>query len=312
MAARSIQRIAIIGFGEVGGIFGSDFAKQGIEVSVFDILFASRRHRPAMLAKAERCGVKAADHLRDCVHDAELVISAVTASSAFDVAKQVGALLRSKQIFLDINSVSPETKRKVAAQIGRGKGHFVEAAVMAGVPSPRLKVPMLLGGPHAAETAGRLNRIGMNATALSDQIGVASAVKMCRSVMMKGWEALAVECLFAARRYGAENAVLQSLADTYPSLGWNDRLPNYLISRVAQHGRRRAAEMREVARALRAVRIEPTMALATARRQEKLVAEMARKDICFQSGTPFSWQDLADATASPAKIDSPRRARKRS
>jgi 3-hydroxyisobutyrate dehydrogenase-like beta-hydroxyacid dehydrogenase len=297
-----IQQIAIIGFGEVGGVFGHDFAKQGIEVSVFDILFVSKRHRRQMLSKASECGVRAAANLYDCVRDSQLVISAVTVTSALDVAKEAGAILRAGQIFLDINSASPKTKRKAARLIEpgtakRSKAHFVEAAVMAAVPGARLKVPMLLGGPKAAEAAERLTSIGMNAIALSNQIGLASAVKMCRSVMLKGFEALAVECLFAARQYGVEDAVLESLAATYPSLGWKDRLPDYLISRVAEHGRRRAQEMREVAQALRSVGVKPAMAMATADRQERLVCEMAQRDLCFKAGEPFSWRSLADAIA---------------
>jgi 3-hydroxyisobutyrate dehydrogenase-like beta-hydroxyacid dehydrogenase len=294
MAEPSIQRIAIIGFGEVGGIFGDDFSKQGIKVSVFDILFASPADRAGMLSKAEKCRVTAAESLRECLQDAELVISAVTASSALDVAAEAGPVLRGGQIFLDINSVSPETKRNIAGRIEPSEAHFVEAAVMAGVPSARLQVPMLLGGQHSVDSAELLRSIGMNATALSDQVGVASAVKMCRSVIVKGFEALAVECLFAARHYGAENAVLESLAASQPGLGWKDHLPDYLISRVAQHGRRRAAEMREVAHALQAVGIEPTMAMATAERQESLVADMEEKGVRFHSETPFSWRSLAD------------------
>lgn len=134
----------------------------------------------------------------------DLVISAVTSSSSQEVAKKSSAILRAGQLFLDINSVSPEAKRKAAHYIGRGHAYFVEAAVMAAVPGLRLKVPMLLGGAHAVEAAERLRTIGMNATAFSDQIGIASAVKMCRSVMVKGFEALAIECLFAARKFGAE------------------------------------------------------------------------------------------------------------
>lgn len=297
-----IRRIAIIGFGEVGGIFGHDFARQGIVVSVFDILLNSKLHRQQMLSKARACEVRAANDLKDCVRDSELVISAVTASSDLDVAKQVGQLLHSGQIFLDINSVSPETKRKAAKHIEKRKAKkqpacFVEAAVMGAVPGQRLKVPMLLGGTHATAVSPRLQSVGMNTTALSDQIGVASAVKMCRSVMMKGIEALAVECLFAAHQYKAEDKVLESLAATYPGWGWDNRLPDYLISRVAEHGLRRAAEMREVARAARSVGIKPLMSLATADRQETLVREMAERRLSFDPGTPFSWRSLADVLA---------------
>jgi len=295
---QTISRIAIIGFGEAGGIFGNDLARQGIEVSIFDILLASGKHRQEMLAKARSCGVRAQDNLRDCLSNANLVISAVTASCALDVAREAGPMLSRDQTFLDINSVSPETKRKASVYIeskhANGPARFVEAAVMAGVPGKRLKVPMLLGGRHAAAASALLQSLGMNATALSDQIGVASAVKMCRSVLVKGLEALAVECLFAARQYGAEDAVLESLDATYPGMGWKDRLPDYLISRVAEHGRRRAGELREVAQTLQGVAVDPTMTLAAAHRQEQLVNEIVESNIHLQFSDRFSWHQLAD------------------
>jgi len=116
-STKSINRVAIIGFGEAGGIFAKDLAQQGMNVSVFDILFNSKRRRQPMLKKARACGVTAARGLKDCLHKAEMVISAVTASSALDVAKEAGLILGEGQLFLDINSVSPETKRKAARNI---------------------------------------------------------------------------------------------------------------------------------------------------------------------------------------------------
>lgn len=297
-SSQTISHIAIVGFGEVGGIFGSDLAKQGIEVSIFDILLASQSHRQEMLAKARSCGVKIESTLGDCLRNADLVISSVTATSALEVARQAGLILGRNQMFLDINSVSPETKRKASSYIESNRGsdtpRFVEAAVMAAVPGKRLKVPMLLGGVHAVAASDALRSLGMNATALSDQIGVASAVKMCRSVLVKGLEALAVECLFAARQYGAEDTVLESLNATYPGMGWNDQLPDYLISRVAEHGRRRAAELREVAQTLQEVAVAPTMTLAAAHRQEELVDELVESNFPPQRGQEFSWRRLAD------------------
>ena len=85
--------------------------------------------------------------------------------------------------------------------------------------------------------------------------------------------------MFAARQYGAEDAVLKSLAATFPGVGWDDRFADYLISRVAAHGRRRGAEMREVAQALIDVSMQPTMALAAARRQQWLPEKMARNKV---------------------------------
>jgi 3-hydroxyisobutyrate dehydrogenase-like beta-hydroxyacid dehydrogenase len=304
-STKSIHRVAIIGFGEAGGIFANDFAVNGMDVCVFDILFNYNRRRQAMLRKAQACGVTAARSLKDCLHAAELVISAVTASSALDVAKAAGPYLGEGQLFVDINSVSPGTKRKAAGYVEPRRARFVEAAVMSAVPKHRLQVPMLLGGPHAFETAACLQQIGMNGMPFSDQLGLASAVKMCRSVIIKGLEALVIESLFAARMYGAEDKVLESLAASFPGMGWEDHLPDYLISRVAEHGHRRAVEMREVAQTLQQVGIEPVMALATAQRQEELVGEMAKRRLGFASAERFSWRSLGDAMVRPRRRSRP-------
>jgi 3-hydroxyisobutyrate dehydrogenase-like beta-hydroxyacid dehydrogenase len=295
MNGNPVRHVALIGFGEFGGIFGRDLAAAGISVAVFDILFNSGQSRASMLAKAKDANVRACDSLDEAIRGADLVISAVTSSAATGAAKEAASALRGGQTYLDINSVSPETKREIARILEPSNAIFVEAAVMAPVSPQRLKVPMLLGGADAELVAARLRSIGMNATAISDRIGVASAVKMCRSVIIKGIEALAVESLFAARRYGAEKEVLASLAATYPHMGWDGPLPDYVISRVAEHGSRRAAEMREAAETLRNVGLEPLTALATAERQDWLVQEMAERQISVRPGEPFSWQQLADA-----------------
>jgi 3-hydroxyisobutyrate dehydrogenase-like beta-hydroxyacid dehydrogenase len=199
-------------------------------------------------------------------------------------------------VLLDINSVSPAKKLSNAALVEAAGADYVEAAVMAPVPPQRLRVPMLLGGKRAGTLAAELRNVGMSTTALSEQIGVASAVKMCRSIVIKGLEALTVESMLAARRFGAEREVLESLNGTFPSMGWTGQLPDYLISRVAEHGRRRAAEMREVARTLQDVDVEPTMALATAARQDWLVDAMTAGGLTYSSLiSPFSWRELADS-----------------
>jgi 3-hydroxyisobutyrate dehydrogenase-like beta-hydroxyacid dehydrogenase len=290
-----VRQVALIGFGEVGGIFGRDLAAAGVGVAVFDILFNSVQSRASMIAKAKNANVAACDTLEEAIRGADLVISAVTSSAATGVAKEAAIALRGGQTYLDINSVSPETKREIARILEPSNVIFIEAAVMAPVSPQRLKVPMLLGGDEAEPVGARLRSIGMNVTPISKRIGVASAVKMCRSVIIKGIEALAVESLFAARRYGAEKEVLSSLAATYPQMGWDGALPDYLVSRVAEHGRRRAAEMREAAETLRNIGLEPLTAMATAERQDWLAQEMAEREITFRAGVPFSWQQLADA-----------------
>jgi 3-hydroxyisobutyrate dehydrogenase-like beta-hydroxyacid dehydrogenase len=295
-----IRQIALIGFGEVGGIFGSDFAAAGLRVSIFDILLNGEPARSETLAKAKNAKVRACDTLQEVLQSADLIISAVTASSATAVAASAAPFLRAGQIYLDINSVSPETKLEIARTLNESPATFVEAAVMAAVSPQRLKVPMLLGGAQAATAAERLRAIGMNVKPISDRIGVASAIKMCRSIIIKGLEAITVESMFTARRYGAEKQVLDSLAATYPDMGWSGTLPDYLISRVAEHGKRRAAEMREAAQAVADAGLEPLTALATAQRQDWLAQVIAEHALAVPKGEAFAWQKLADAIAKTA------------
>jgi len=234
------------------------------------------------------------------VRGADLVISAVTASSAADVAESAAPFLRTGQTYLDLNSVSPDTKRAIARTLNESPATFVEAAVMAPVSPLRLGVPMLLGGANAATAADRLQTIGMNVKPVSDRVGVASAIKMCRSIIIKGLEAVTVESMFTARRYGAEKQVLESLAATYPDMGWDGALPDYLISRVAEHGKRRAAEMREAAQAVADAGLEPLTALATAQRQDWLAQAIAEFSLAVPKGENFAWQELADAIVEAA------------
>jgi 3-hydroxyisobutyrate dehydrogenase-like beta-hydroxyacid dehydrogenase len=291
-----LQRFALIGFGEAGSILAEDLVASGRDVAMFDILLDSPASRARMREKARRAHVRVADTFEDAVTGVQVVISAVTASSSADVAAKAAKTLRRGQVLLDINSVSPAKKLANAALVEAAGADYVEAAVMAPVPPQRLRVPMLLGGKRAGTLADELRSVGMNTTALSEQIGVASAVKMCRSVVIKGLEALTLESMLAARRFGAEREVLESLNGTFPSMGWTGKLPDYLVSRAAEHGRRRAAEMREVARTLEDVEVEPTMALATAARQDGLIDAMTAKGLSYSTlGSPFSWVDLVDA-----------------
>ncbi len=295
MAAPDFKTIAVIGFGEAGGILGAELAKRGAAVRTYDILLDDPGARDAMLRKAAAAGVAAAATHAAAVRGADLVISAVTAASAVDVAKAFAPHAAKGQVFLDINSISPEAKRGNARAIEAGGADYVEAAVMAAVPPKRLAVPMLLGGARAKEVSAALDAMGFATEAVADRIGVASAIKMCRSVMIKGLEALTVECLMGARRYGAEKEVLASLAGTFPGMGWDKDLPNYLISRVAEHGRRRAAEMREVAQTLVDGGIEPRMSANTAKLHDWFVEALAAASAAWKADGAFDWREAADA-----------------
>jgi 3-hydroxyisobutyrate dehydrogenase-like beta-hydroxyacid dehydrogenase len=295
-----LQRVALIGFGEAGSIFGEDLARRGLDVVTYDILFDSSAARDALRSKALALGVQPLDSLPEVLEGAQLVISAVTASSSSSVAASAAQSLHAGQFFLDINSVSPATKRADARAIEASGADYVEAAVMAAVPPQRLAVPMLLGGDRATVLEQLLRELGMNVTTVAGEVGTAAAIKMCRSILIKGLEALAVECLFAARIFGAEDKVLTSLDRSFPQMGWAGNLPDYLVSRVAEHGARRAAEMRQVAQTLRDIGMDPVMATATAERQQWLTDRQGELGLAYRHDAPFAWRQLADALAARA------------
>jgi 3-hydroxyisobutyrate dehydrogenase-like beta-hydroxyacid dehydrogenase len=256
--------LALIGYGEVGHIFAQGFlANPGVTVAAYDLLFDEGRR----IAEAKAAGVRVASGPAEAVRGAAFVISAVTASAALDVAAAVAPHLVRGQIFLDINSASPATKRRAAAAIEAAGGSFVEAAVMASVPGPGLRVPILVGGKRAAEASERLNALGMNLTPVATEIGRASSMKLCRSIVIKGLEALMIDCATAARLAGVEKEVYASLAGTFPSIDW-PKLAENMAQRVHQHGRRRAAEMREAADMLADLGLDPGLCQAIARTQE--------------------------------------------
>jgi NADP oxidoreductase coenzyme F420-dependent len=143
MTPKAFQRIAIIGFGEVGGIFGRDLAERGIEVSVYDILLHSPAAREAMPSKARECQVRAQESLRDCLGDAELAISAVTASSAAGVAEEALAATYPEMGWQDdlpdylIGRVAEHGRRRVAEMRRLRKRSAKSASILAWPAPPR-------------------------------------------------------------------------------------------------------------------------------------------------------------------------------
>ncbi|MCI0756340.1 NAD(P)-dependent oxidoreductase [Teichococcus vastitatis] len=252
---------AIIGFGEVGGIFARDLRAGGVtELHAFDTA-------PAALERAAAAGLTLHPSAAQAAARAEVVFVPVTAGSALEAVRALQNGLSHRPFVVDVNSVSPGTKQSAAQAVTAAGGRYVEAAVMASVPPKGLRSPMLLGGPEAEAFRAVMAPFGMDLTVFPGPIGKASAVKMCRSVMVKGLEALTTECLLAARHYGVEGEVLRSLSDTLPHPDWRG-LARYVISRALIHGKRRAEEMREVARTVQEAGVDPLLSGPIAERQD--------------------------------------------
>ena len=206
-----MKAVALIGYGEVGRILAEDLRAQGVAVTAFDLKLRHEGGNP-MREHAAQHGVKLAASHTDAVRGVDLVVSAVTASQAVPVAEDVAPGLPRGAFFLDFNSASPGAKIRAAGIVNAAGGRYVEGAVMTSIPPYRIKVPLLLGGPEANALMAPLNALGFASKVASEKLGVASATKMCRSVMIKGLEALVIESYTTARKYGVEDHVLKRIS----------------------------------------------------------------------------------------------------
>ena len=305
MQTATVLSTALIGYGEVGRILAEDLRSQGLAITAYDSKLDSAAGNTLREHAAMHGVVLAASHA-DAVRGATLVLSAVTASQAVAVAQACVPGLQPGAYFLDFNSASPGAKISAAATVNAAGGRYVEGAVMTSIPPYRIKVPLLLGGPDATALLPTLTALGFAAKVASDRLGVASATKMCRSVMIKGLEAMVIESFTTARHYGVEDAVITSLKETFPSIDW-EKQAAYFFQRVIEHGRRRSEEVREVAITVREAGLAPHSAAGTAERQA-WVADLADAGIFGNPAEPgfarqADWRVEADRVLAKVAAD---------
>jgi 3-hydroxyisobutyrate dehydrogenase-like beta-hydroxyacid dehydrogenase len=270
MSRRNTPRVSFIGFGEAGQAIASGLRDGGIEeIAAWDILFPDAAGA-RLKAAAEKFGVRAATSAADAVAETDMVISAVTAASSLEAARSVAPHINGYPYYLDINSVSPGRKQETEKLLG-DKARYVDVAVIAPIHPLRHKTPLLIAGPHAQAIAPLLGEMDMKLSIVPGDTGKAAAIKMIRSVMIKGLEALTLECFLAASRANLLEEVTASLKNNYPTLDFT-KIADYNIERMASHGERRAAEMEESAVTLRELGLEPLMVDATVQRQREMGA----------------------------------------
>jgi 3-hydroxyisobutyrate dehydrogenase-like beta-hydroxyacid dehydrogenase len=270
--------IALVGYGEVGQTLAADLHGAGIrDISAWDRLFPLTASAPACAAR-ESGHIRAAHSMADALTGRAVIISAVTAANCVAAAREAAAGIAADSYYFDLNSVAPATRRAAADAIEAAGGRYIEAAVMSPIGLRRIASPMLIGGTQAGSFEALARSLGFTGVQLFDtRVGRASAAKMCRSVMIKGLEALLTEGLLAARHHGVEATVLESLRDLLPDADWQ-AVANYMIGRSQQHGSRRAQEMREAAAAVSEAGVEPLMSLACAARQDWAAAHRPARE----------------------------------
>jgi 3-hydroxyisobutyrate dehydrogenase-like beta-hydroxyacid dehydrogenase len=257
-----MTRIAFLGFGEAAQSIAAGLkGKPGVEaIAAYDIRFADPEARPRLAAAAAERGVAPLETL-DGIATADVVLSLVVGAATRSVAAAAASHLKPGALYVDLNSVGPVTKSEAAAEIAAGKGDFVEGAVMARVPPYGEKVPILVAGRRAADAVAALNPLGMKLEAVGEEPGQASALKMIRSVMIKGVEALLIEALSAAERAGVRERIVDSVQETFPGLDWR-QVADYYIGRSFEHGARRVTEMTEAADTIESLGLPADMSRA--------------------------------------------------
>jgi 3-hydroxyisobutyrate dehydrogenase-like beta-hydroxyacid dehydrogenase len=298
MDEAAFPSFALVGFGEAGQAIAEGLRGEGARrFAAWDILFPDAARGAALRDAAARFGVRVAKDSPDALRGADIVVCAVTASSNLAAAESALPGLAATTYYLDINSVGPGRKREAARIVG-DRARFVDVAVMAPVLPLRHRTPMLLAGPAAADLAPLLGRCGMSVEEVGTEVGAAVSMKMVRSVMIKGMEALTQECFLAARAGGVEDRLIASLTQTFPTLDWA-KLADYNLERMASHGIRRAAEMREVAQTLEDLGVEPLMTRGTIERQQR-TGDARLKD-AFGGQVPQDRHAILDALRQATK-----------
>jgi 3-hydroxyisobutyrate dehydrogenase-like beta-hydroxyacid dehydrogenase len=276
MTLRNTPRLCFIGFGEAGQAIAGGLREAGVtSIAAWDILFP--RDEGATLKQAgEKIGARLATSAADAVANSDIIVAAVTAASSLEAAQSVAPHISGNPYYLDINSVSPGRKKETARLLD-GTARYVDVAILAPIHPKRHRTPLLLAGPHAQAVLPLLvDELEMQGVIESDEVGAAAALKMIRSVMIKGIEALTAECFLAAERAGITDEVATSLKNNYPTLDW-PKVIAYNLERMASHGIRRADEMEQVAVTLSELGIAPLMTQATVARQREM-GELGKQD----------------------------------
>lgn len=261
--------IAFIGFGEAGQAFAGGLGLTDGRVRAFDLKFDLPDEAAPIVAACERTGTVAVPDVSSALDGAGLIFNLVPTDQTIAAATAAAPHLCQSMIWLDGSSSSPGRKREAAAIVAASGAAYIDMAIMAPV-HPRLhRTPVLLSGPDAVTTLPLVEALGMHATLAGSRVGEASAIKMIRSVLIKGLEAVTAECFLAARKAGVDQAVLASLAASDPDVDWSARA-TYNVERMVRHGKRRAAELQEVVATLEELGLPARMSAATAQWEDQM------------------------------------------
>lgn len=269
-----MEKLGFIGFGEAPYNFTCDLDRGKVDVYAFDVAANGQDARGEVIRKnAAANQVTLLDSLDELAERCNIIFCFTSANSALPIARQIAPLMRQDTIYVDLNSTSPATKEEIGAVFANSKASFVEAAVMASVPANRTKVPIYVCGTRGIELSELLNPAGTNIHFLSEKLGAASATKMLKSVLFKGFIALLTETVFATDRYGITEEVLGALKHMMLEEMTYEQCCNYFVEAAAKDSVRMGQEMEQVVETLRSMGENSIMAQAAQKKLEWLTEQ---------------------------------------
>ncbi|WP_312198158.1 NAD(P)-dependent oxidoreductase [Anaerospora hongkongensis] len=288
------MQLVFIGFGEAAYHIASGLKAEGLtDLGAYDRNAADPQLGRLIQQRAAEVGVKLFENLESAYQAGEFIACLTSANSALAVAKSVIPQLKAGQVYIDMNSAAPTVKAEIA-QIPHNEGvMFCDAAVMGTVPGNKHKVPMFLAGNGAAKFAAAFSQYGMKLTVLDAQAGGASAIKMFKSVIMKGLPQLMFESFEAAVKYGVLNTLVESLASSLNGKTV-EQLADTFTARTMIHAARRSEEMQDVVATLENLGVDAAMSKATVTKLD-LLAKHNWVEILGTNGDKMSYQEAMKA-----------------
>ena len=262
--------LVFIGFGEAAYNIAAGLKEEGFSsMAAYDNMADDPKRGELIHKRAEEVGVPLIT-LEDAISKGRFIASLNSAKVAYSVAESIIPHLRSGQVYIDFNSANPDVEVRIDG-IKRADGVlFCDAGVMGTVPGNRHKVPMYLTGDGSKAFADAFSQYGMKLTILDASAGGSSAIKMLKSVVMKGLPQLMFESFEAADKYGVLD--MKSLASSLEGKTI-EKLADTFIARTMIHAERRAAEMRDVVATLEKAGVDSSMTQATVRKLDALASE---------------------------------------
>jgi 3-hydroxyisobutyrate dehydrogenase-like beta-hydroxyacid dehydrogenase len=284
MAGKTL-RLGFLGFGEAGYHFARGLSQAGLS-GIVAYSRSGARSAPGdpLRKRAAEAGVELIADPRTLCERAQVIVAVTQGQAALPALRSVLPHLSSSHIYVDASTASVRDMEK-AARLLEGRAGFVDAAIMGTVPLNGIKVLTVASGSHARRFHALLAPYGMNIGVLGGRAGAASAMKLIRSVFMKGLAGLLFESLEAAHRHGILEAVAADIAGSIDERPFAQNIRRFVCG-TAMHAQRRVHEMGEVLALLQALGGSTRMTRAT----RAMISDIAR----MQLGRHFGGHEPKD------------------